>query len=71
MGCSKRGLLVAGDPPTVKAPCSTAGLTVLQSTVVLHLGQLMVNGRPDAFVSSTCNREEHFWQTIIIMILGV
>src|SRR6267143_4554823 len=67
-GCSKRGFPVAGESPTAIALCSTAGLVVPQSRLLLHLGQRMVKGREGIFASSTCSREEHFWQTIIMAI---
>src|ERR1700730_3329041 len=67
-GCSYRGFPVAGDPPTAIALCSIAGLEGPQSTLPLHLGQRMVNGREGTFISSTCRREAQFWQTIIMAI---
>jgi hypothetical protein len=57
---------VAGESPMAKALCSTAGLGAAISTLLLHFGQRMLKAPVGTFVSSTCNRDEHFWQTIII-----
>jgi hypothetical protein len=44
------------------------GLGQPESTLLLHFGQRIMKGRAGTLVSSTCNREEHFWQTIIMAI---
>src|SRR5712691_584843 len=67
-GRSKRGLPVAGESPMAMALFSKAGLGAANSTLLLHFGQRMLKAPVGTFVSSTCNREEHFWQTIIIRV---
>ena len=51
---------VADETPTAMTPWSVAGAVEGDSTLLLHLGQRMVKGPDGTFVSSTCNREEHF-----------
>jgi hypothetical protein len=67
-GCSKRAFAVAGESPKPRPLCSRAGLGAANSTVLLHFGQRILKEPVGTFVSSTCNREAHFWQEIIIKV---
>ena len=48
---------------------SVAREAELESTLLLHLGHRIVNGLDGIFISSTCSRDEHFGQTIIIIVI--
>ncbi|MDQ2936971.1 MAG: hypothetical protein M3R67_05625 [Acidobacteriota bacterium] len=62
-------LLATGDSAAAPDACFAAGLDPPELTLVLHLGQRILKGRDKVLVSSTCNREEHFGQTIVMAIL--
>src|SRR5687768_5770823 len=66
-GCSIRGFSDEGDAPIETAVCSVAAFA---STLVLHFGQRMVKGLDGILISSTCRRDEHFGQTIIIVVVS-
>ena len=66
VGCSKRGSSEAGEPLRARVISDTAGTGKPESTLLLHFGQRIIKGRAGIFASSTCNRVEQFWQTIIM-----
>lgn len=66
---STRGASDEGDAPTETAVCSVAGVASFASTLLLHFGQRMVKGLDGILISSTCRRDEHFGQTIIIVVV--
>ena len=51
------------------AVCSVALVAVVDSTLLLHLGHRTVKGFEGTFISSNCSRDEHFGQTIIIVVV--
>ena len=56
---------VGGSPAALEL-CFTAGLAEPEVTLVLHLGHRILKGRDGVLVSSTCSREAHFGQIIVM-----
>ena len=71
VGCSKRACSVAGELPTPTALCSSAWLDNPESMLLLHFGHRMTKGREGTLASSTCRRESHYWQTIIMAVVRI